>query len=134
MATLPKKFPDYSLDAAVIMPNHLHFILVIDRPRLLAEKAAVGTDPCVCPQYCQGEHTGSPLRTPLPRAIQWFKTMTTNAYIRGVKSGEYPSFSARVWQPSFYEHVIRDEQGWENLRHYIATNPERWAQDRFYGA
>ena len=65
------------------MPNHVHFIVV-----------NVGADTQVCP-YKTGEHTGSMgefigsmgehTGSPLHGVVQWFKTMTTNEYIRGVK-------------------------------------------------
>lgn len=88
---IPTKFPGYCLDVSVIMPNHVHFIVVIDRPTLGITQTAVGTDPCVCPDDCPGEHMGSPLRIPLSRMVQWFKTMTTNHYIRGVRTGICPA-------------------------------------------
>ena len=53
-----------------------------------------------------GGHIGPPLRD----IVEWFKTMTTNEYIRGVKSGIYEPFEKRLWQRSYYEHIIRDEQ------------------------
>jgi len=41
--------------------------------------------------------------------IQWFKTMTTNEYIRNVKKYDWPPFNKRLWHKNFYEHIIRDE-------------------------
>ena len=34
------------------------------------------------------------------------------------------------WQPRFYDHVVRDQNDLERIRHYIQTNPERWCRDR----
>jgi len=73
------KFHDIQCRVSVVMPNHMHFIVV-----------NVGADQCVCPGQSgapvvsgvhvhrgehagRGEHVGSPLR----RVVQWFKTMTT---------------------------------------------------------
>jgi REP element-mobilizing transposase RayT len=72
-----------------------------------------------------GEHTGSPL----PTIIQWFKTMTTNEYIRGVKQLGWPSFPGKLWQRNYYEHVVRDERDLERIRRYIVNNPNQWAMD-----
>jgi len=99
---LEKKFPSITLDASVIMPNHFHGIIVI---------GDVGEDLCVCPSENShiypdlGTHAGAPLHTQnkpatLSEIIQWFKTMTTNEYIRGVKSGTLPSFEMRLYPES----------------------------------
>ena len=118
------KFPNIELDEFVIMPNHFHGII-----------ALVGADLRVCPdspgqdatakRIKQGEHTGSPLQ----KIIQWFKTMTTNECIQGVKSGICSPFAKRLWQRSFYDHVIRDEQSLHDIREYIQNNPLDWELD-----
>ena len=37
-----------------------------------------------------------------------------------------------LFQPSFYDHIIRDEQDYQRIWEYIETNPQRWSKDRFY--
>ena len=54
--------------------------------------------------------------------MQWFKTMTTNAYIQGVKT-------KGLWQRSYYERVIRNENELYQARRYIAGNPSKWTED-----
>ena len=54
--------------------------------------------------------------------ISWFKTMTTNDYINNVKTGNYMAFDKKVWQRSFYEHVIRDEADYKKILEYMETN------------
>ena len=54
--------------------------------------------------------------------MQWFKTMTTNAYIQGVKA-------KGLWQRSYYERVIRNENELYQARRYIAGNPSKWTED-----
>jgi putative transposase len=56
--------------------------------------------------------------------------MTTNEYIRGVKTASWPAFNGRLWQRNYYEHVIRDDQSLNRIRHYIVDNPARWEFDR----
>ena len=101
------KFPDIRLGPYVVMPNHVHFIL---------EKTDEQT----------GDHAGSPLRD----VVSWFKTMTTNDYIRHVKSGEYAPFKGRLWQRNYYEHVIRNDADYLQTAAYIENNPARWEEDR----
>jgi len=111
---LENKFPDIQCDAFVCMPNHVHFIVV-----------NVGADLCVRPEMV-GEHTGSPLQ----RVVQWFKTMTTNEYIRGVKQNNWSPFPGKLWQRNYYEHIIRYENELNRIRQYIIDNPARWGTDR----
>ena len=77
------------------MPDHLHFIL-----------------------SKTGDHAGSPLRD----VVTWFKTMTTNEYIRKVKEDEYSPFFKKVWQRGYYEHIIRDEKDYLTKAEYIKNN------------
>ncbi len=96
---MQNKYSGVTIDSYTVMPDHVHFILVIT-----------------------GEHTGSPL----PEIVQWFKTQSTNEYIRGVKSGLYPPFIKRLWQRSYYEHIIRNRDDLAKTRKYIEENPLRW--------
>ncbi|ODS32308.1 MAG: hypothetical protein SCARUB_02556 [Candidatus Scalindua rubra] len=115
----PEKFPTIMLDEYIIMPNHMHGIIIIKQP------PDVGADPRVCPDN-MGEHTGSPLH----RVMQWFKTMTTNEYIRNVKNANWKPFNKRFWQRNYYEHIVRNENELNHIREYIINNPLQWQFDR----
>ena len=99
------KFSGIKIDKYVIMPNHIHFVV-----------------------YIRGGHIGPPLH----EIVGWFKTMTTNEYIRGVKSGLYPSFNKRIWQRNYYERIIRDETEYQRIWRYIDENPARWDEDKYF--
>jgi REP element-mobilizing transposase RayT len=73
----------------------------------------------------QGEHTGSPLH----RVVQWFKTMTTNEYIRGVKTLGWKPFNKRLWQRNYYEHIIRSEEECSKIAEYIMNNHTKCDDD-----
>lgn len=75
-----------------------------------------------------GEHIGSPLH----RVVQWFKTMTTNEYIKGVKNHGWPPFDRKLWQRNYYEHIIRNAQSYHRIAQYIVDNPLKWQQDKFF--
>ncbi len=105
---LNNKFPDIECDEFVCMPNHVHFIVV--HP---------GTE--------KGEHAGSPVQ--VPAVVQWFKTMTTNAYIRGVKGHGWPPFPGKLWQRNYWDRIVRNEPELDRIREYIRTNPARWESD-----
>jgi len=70
-------------------------------------------------EHSLGEHIGSPLR----KIIQWYKTMTTNEYIQGVKTLGWQPFNGKLWQRNYYEHIIRDEKDLNRIRIYIKNNP-----------
>lgn len=93
------KFENVRIDKYVIMPDHLHMIVTI-----------------------REQHMGRSL----PDIMHFFKTMTTNAYIRGVKSGMLPPFQKKLWQKSYYEHVIRNQQDYNEVWEYIENNPLKW--------
>jgi len=75
-----------------------------------------------------GEHIGSPLHA----MIQWFKTMTTNEYIRGVNNNGWPRFNKKLWQRNYYEHIIRNEKSCCQISEYIQTNPLKWQDDKYH--
>ena len=68
---------------------------------------------------------GSPLR----RVVQWFKTMTTNEYIRGIKQNGWQPLKGKLWQRNYWEHIIRDENDLNRYREYIINNPLKWELD-----
>ena len=103
---LENKFENVKIDSYCVMPDHIHFILL----------------------HFTGDHIGSPL----PDMVGWFKTMTTNAYIRGVKSGIYPRFNQKVWQRGYYEHIIRNDEDMFEAQKYILGNPAKWYESKMF--
>jgi len=118
---LPTKFPEIQTDEFVIMPNHIHGIIFIT-----PEGQSHGTAPT------SGERMGSPLReSTLGEIVQWFKTMTTNDYIKAVSMRTIKPFSEKLWQRNYYEHVIRNEKDLDSIRQYIVDNPFKWEEDEY---
>ncbi len=109
---LERKFPSVKIgEYYVVMPNHLHGIVFIsEQSRSISE----------------GGHAGPPLQ----KIVQWFKTMSTNEYVHGVKEHGWKPFRGYLWQRSFYEHVIRNDEALNRIREYIKHNPQRWDLDR----
>lgn len=109
---LENKFKGIKIDEYVVMPNHIHFII----------KRTGGHTGST------GDHTGSPLRD----IVGWFKTMTTNEYIVGVKCGKFIPFKGRLWQRNYYEHIIRNYDDYISIAEYIQNNPLKWEEDKLY--
>jgi REP element-mobilizing transposase RayT len=117
---LSQKFPSIEIDESIVMPNHVHGIL-----------AFIGAPLCGRPNPSNREQPGRSRRAAptLGDVMTWLKTMTTNAYIRGVKDSGWNPFEGTLWQRNYYEHIIRDEHSLDALRRYIVDNPAKWPDD-----
>jgi REP element-mobilizing transposase RayT len=93
--------PNIELDAFIVMPNHIHMVVVIVRS---APSSSVP----------------GALRSP---------SQTLGAIIRGFKSAVTKQLGWPVWQRNYYEHVVRGASDLERIRAYIALNPARWCGD-----
>lgn len=125
---LPKRFSNVSLDAFVIMPNHLHGIIVIE---------SEGRGKASAHQRCTqtlNPGAGALPKTFRPRSIsgslasiiQAFKS-TASRRIRRAQNNE----GAPFWQRNYYEHVIRNEKSLDEIREYIESNPWNWHLDEY---
>ena len=102
-AELEHKFNNIECGVSVVMPNHFHCLL------LKMDNGASVAD-----------------------IVRWFKTMTTNAYIKQVKQHNLEPFDERLWQRSYWDRVVRNAQEYEMIQNYIFDNPRRWHEDKFY--
>ncbi len=122
-AKLGDKFPMVDPGEHVVMPNHFHGIILIRDADIVP---SVGAALRGRPQDGR-PHGGAPT---LGHVVRWFKTMTTNDYIRGVRCDGWTPFPDRLWQRSYYEHVIRNHDELNKMCRYMADNPLAWAPDR----
>jgi len=133
---LEEKFLNIKNHEMVIMPNHIHFIIEIKYGYQGQTHGSstqnnisnpVGADPCVRPfDRCVRPNVND---VSLGDVVQWFKTMTTNAYIKMVKNGTFPPFNKRIWQRNYHEHVVRDDVDYERVATYTINNPLTWEDD-----
>ena len=112
---LENKFQDIKCLEHIVMPNHFHCII----------ENTGNAGPPQPDAPILGEHAGSPLGA----LIQWFKTMSTNEYIRNVKTNNWPRFDGKLWQRNYWEHIIRDEKSYNRIAEYIINNPKKWGND-----
>ena len=132
---LKNKYPNIDLDEYIVMPNHIHGIIVINDIGRRRGEPMCSPEPKGKHVYFQGRHIGLPLRSQesepkLGQIIQWFKTMTTNYYIQGIKTNNWPRFDKKLWQRNYYEHIIRNQKSLDDIRKYIKFNPYNWDRDR----
>ena len=130
---LKDRFPNIELNEFVTMPNHFHGILQIvgandggGQPQGIAPTIAPTGEPTTAP-------TGEPSAKTIGDMMDAFKSITTVAYIRGVKTLGWQPFDGKLLQRNYYEHIIRDEKAYHNISNYIINNPAKWAEDTFYG-
>lgn len=99
------------LDEFIVMPNHIHGIIVVTNRLTDKERGVCDT----------------PLHSP---------SNTIGAIIRGYKSAVTSQLKEKIgseiWQRNYYEHIIRNETAFNQIRQYIMNNPFTWEQDRFF--
>jgi putative transposase len=150
---LLNRFPYLKSHAFVVMPNHIHAVLEINRG-LLREKnaalseseSALATDRSrpvrsqsqedLYPDSLQFEQIKAPTNEshlldqpikikPLDQVLGAYKT-TSSKMIHAIGLTDFQ------WMRSYYDHIIRAEAAYHRIVSYINTNPERWEEDKFY--
>ena len=145
---IPEQFPYARLENHIIMPNHIHGIVIIDKPDTVETRLIASPQPqpestpewktdmgliaspqpqpldsskeAAIPGGITGEHNPM-LRENLSRIIRWYKGRV--------------SFEARKvnpgfeWQTRFHDHIIRDDKSFRRISEYIQNNPSTWAED-----
>ena len=114
------------LDQFIVMPNHVHGIFWIEDG--LAEQSRGYTCVALPPANCAVSGQQFPLARPAGSvgAIVGSYKAAVSREINRVR----PGAARDLWQPNYYEHVIRTDGALEAAREYIRANPERWAADR----
>lgn len=119
----PAHCPQARLDTFVVMPNHLHAIVIL--------VGATHASPC---RIHHGRNTGEACLAP----TRWEARRGT----LGTIVGAFKSASAKrineargtpggtVWQRGYFDHIIRDTLSLDRIRRYIRDNPIRWSTDR----
>ena len=115
---IPDHFRNTALDEFVVMPNHIHGIIVIKDNDPLRDDgdSARNNDRCSLPKPRNMEL--------LPKIISQYKSSVTRI-IRKQRNNH--SFG---WQKSFYDHVIRNDEDLYRIRAYIQNNPLNWELDK----
>ena len=96
---------EIKLDKYVIMPNHIHILIMLNN----AESANSGTS-----------RAPSPTNQKIPQIISTLKTLITK------------ELGYSIWQRSFHDHIIRNEEAYKKIWNYIDTNPQNWGKDKYY--
>ncbi|WP_321372554.1 transposase [uncultured Draconibacterium sp.] len=109
---IPQHFPFVQLNAFVVMPNHVHGIIVIDR------NDDINRDAVQTPKLGVSTWKSGTLGVIIN---QYKRAVTINA--RKIN----PHFA---WQSRYHDHIIRNDESFERICNYILSNPENWYEDR----
>nr|WP_281347644.1 transposase [Marinicella rhabdoformis] len=99
---LESRYPQIKCHAHQIMPNHMHGILEL--------------------------HNSVKSELQLSQVIGAYKSLT-HKYGRAFFLEKK---LAKLWQPNFYEHVIRNDKAFQAITEYIETNPAQWDKDKYF--
>ena len=99
---LEERYPYLEVDQYVIMPNHIHAIMIL-----------------------HGETAGASPRPTITDIVCAYKSLATREC---KKNG----FDGKLFQTSFYEHIIRGQEDYTEIVKYIYENPIRWYYDELY--
>lgn len=130
---LPQRFPAIEMDMFVVMPNHLHGIVVIknrattrvaptnqnlDRGVENAPTVPNRTTARVAPTEIidGGVDASATDRFALGDVIGAYKSLSAVEYTRGVKKMKWSPFHKRLWQWNYYEHVVRHDESLRQLQ------------------
>ncbi|WKN41101.1 transposase [Tunicatimonas pelagia] len=121
---IPEHFPFVKLGNHIIMPNHVHGIIIIDK---MDDERMVETQNLA---FLRASSTNTPKNKFGPQS------QNLASIIRGFKIGVTKS-ARRVqpnftWQSRYHDHVIRNEKSFRNISRYITNNPRKWSEDRFF--
>jgi len=121
---IPDHFPFVLLDVFVVMPNHVHGIIIINKDEDVASTVIVET-----PKLGVSTDTIAPQKNKwkpgtLGVIINQYKRICT---INARKTD--PNFA---WQSRFHDHIIRSDKSYETIREYIFYNPAKWEEDKYY--
>ena len=137
----------------VIMPNHMHGIIILTEAQATDDDMPVGADPKtdvgaisktdvgasktdvgaisktdvgagLKPAPTVPVHVPAPTRHGLSEIVRAFKTFSARRI-----NALHNTVGTPFWQRNYYEHVIRNQSALDQIRQYIADNPARWSED-----
>lgn len=137
-AEIPKHFPFIELGNYVIMPNHVHGILIINKINVVDD--TVETLHCnvsvdVKTLQCNVSTVGNGMKNEHMTKISP-KPGTISTILRSYKSvitkNAHFIHADFEWQERFHDHIIRSSESFERIQNYIQNNVTNWKEDKFY--
>ena len=139
LSDIPKHFDYIRIDTSVVMPNHIHLLIVIDKPiipKFSESRKGIHDEDIYINMHetlqCNAstDNTNkymsdiSPKKGSISAVLRSYKSIVT----REAKKLN-PDFA---WQERFHDHIVRDDISYYKIRQYINDNPKNWETDSFY--
>ncbi|MDX9750010.1 MAG: hypothetical protein RBT71_02895 [Flavobacteriales bacterium] len=137
---IPEHMPMVICDAFVVIPNHVHGIVVITEQADVPPPVGAGNFPPLRgveqdPTEPPPDDPDAPRKRPiaimvknsLGHIMQTFKAAVSRQFYRD----DLMPRGTPVWQRGYYEHIIRDDAEWMRIADHIRDNPKNWEKDRF---
>ena len=129
---LPRHYPHVQIDVWVIMPNHMHGIIILTEAQATEDDMPSGADPKTDVGAISKINVGAgfkpaptaPTRHGLSEIVRAFKTFSARRI-----NALHNTVGTPFWQRNYYENVIRNESALDRIRQYIVDNPARWRED-----
>jgi REP element-mobilizing transposase RayT len=125
--SIPEHFPFVKLDVFVVMPNHIHGMLMIDKPndnrdmnRIGRYENAPSTEPKT-PGELRFRNQG---KETLSSIVGSFKSVVTKH--------AHHIHADFEWQERFHDHIVRDTEEYGKIANYIENNVANWQNDKFF--
>jgi len=99
LVDLPNRFLNIELDVFIIMPNHIHVIIILN----------------------------SQTNTTIADIVGAYKSLVSNGCLDIYKSKN--QIMGKFWQRNYHEHIIRNEKSYNTISDYIENNPGTWDHD-----
>lgn len=123
---IPAHFPNTELNEFVIMPNHVHGIIVIDNVvgnKNICSQLGKNNNDEKNNNYCSLQVWQTKWGKSLSSIVRGFKI----GVIKWCRQNNHEDFT---WQKSYYDHIVRNEESLHNIQEYIVNNPEKWEIDK----
>ncbi|MBU4305803.1 MAG: transposase [Candidatus Omnitrophica bacterium] len=104
---IPNQYENVALDQYIIMPNHIHGIMIINN---IDKREEASPSPTISDIICS------------------FKSKSTMEYLNYLKRNNI-HMPMHIWQRSFYDHIIQNNKSLHKIREYIVNNPATWDND-----
>ncbi|MFC1709350.1 transposase [Candidatus Omnitrophota bacterium] len=108
---ITNRYNNINIDEFIIMPNHIHGIVIINKRDGVLSRADARPAPTISNILCS------------------FKSKSSVEYLKYIKQNDL-NISGKIWQRSFYDHIIRNERSLQEIREYVNNNPLNWDTDK----
>ncbi len=121
---IPHHAENVELGAFVVMPNHIHGILILNGGPVVETGHALSLPATPAqPATPAAKRFQNPGKNTISSIVGSYKSAVT-------KHARRLGFEI-AWQPRFHDHIIRDDGEYQRINDYIESNPENWDKDRF---